>query len=140
MSPSGTVRHHLRWLLMAAAVIGLFAMHGLSATTASAMSDCGEVPHTHAASAHVMATMADTAAAQAPIAVTSMGLSTLGDASNAGMSCLAILLIGFLAFLVARRTGIWVTPAQAGLQRSDSRSGGRAPPGPEQAELSVWRN
>jgi hypothetical protein len=76
----------------------------------------------------------------APVAVTSMGLSTLGDASHGGMSCLAVLLIGFLAFLVARRTGIWVVPTQARNARSSSRSGGRAPPGLEQAELSVWRN
>ena len=130
------VREHprplTRWLAGLAVVVGLFAMHGLTATTASAAAHCGGMP-AHASAAH------DAHMPDVPGQLTTMGVSTAGlEAGHAGALCVAILLMGVVLTLLAR-SGRRPQPL-----RIDSRHGVRPSRGvrapPDRADLSVWRN
>lgn len=121
-----------RWLAGMAVVIGLFAMHGLTATTASAAAHCGGIP-THSSAEHHAEELG------APGPLVTMGVDAAGlDAGHAGALCVAILLMGVVLALMARNGR---RPAPL---RIDSRHGARPSRGvrapPDRADLSVWRN
>ena len=115
-----------------AVVIGLFAMHGLTATTASAAAHCGGIP-THSSAEHHAEELG------APGPLVTMGVDAAGlDAGHAGALCVAILLMGVVLALMARNGR---RPAPLRIDRRDGprpSRGVRAPP--DRADLSVWRN
>lgn len=140
-------RVKVRWLAGIAVVLGLFAMHGLTATTASAAAHCGALP-SHAATGHHEASAAashDHATHDvAPLGLAKQSVTTMGvdlsglEAGHAGVLCVAILIAGLIlaALMRAERN-----PVRVGIRSRDAvrpSRGVRAPP--DRAELSVWRN
>lgn len=124
-----------RWLAGLAVVVGLFAMHGLTATTASAAVHCGGMP-THA---HAQGEPAELTELAGPATLTTMGVSTTGlDGGHAGALCVATLLAGLVIAALIRRERRPAPMQVRGADTSRPSRGVRAPP--DRADLSVWRN
>lgn len=107
-----------RWITAIAVLVGLAAMHGVAASSASAAAPCGvAVAHEHGA--------APVDASDAGPTVTSPGAA---DVAHAGMACLVVLLAGFaLALTVQRRRDGAVDSAAAPAAAAPTHSG-RGPP------------
>lgn len=128
-----------RWVLAVAAVLGLLAMHGLTASTASAAADCGDMPVASHAVAHHLHAGDPAMQHAAPIGVATMGVDLAGsDSAHTGMLCAAILLMAIVLGLMIRNTRreqpIRVRERNAGRPTRSV----RAPP--DHDDLSVWRN
>jgi len=83
-----------RWLLALVVATGLLAMHGITASTATAAAPCGAaVPHEH----HPVPAPGDLPTAQRASDVAPLS-------SHAGALCLAILVGGLVVGLLVRRT------------------------------------
>jgi len=113
--------------------VALFAMHGLTASTASAATPCGEAPvHAHAAA--MPQAPADAAGRPA------MLNAPMADPTHGGMLCLALLVWATALLLVrGRRTGLASTllrPPSLLVRSSMS----RGPPGTDLDLLCVCRN
>lgn len=149
-----------RVLLALGALLGLLAMHGITASTASAAAPCGQAP-THAPASHSAmahggmahggmahggmhddAPPSAAALAATPVVQGVQVASLLGtdpEPGHAGMLCLAIL--GMALLLVLRGTR-W---PGSGPQFDDGPAGrpgtrtSRAPPDDAQAVLCRWR-
>lgn len=135
----------LRWGALLA-FLGLFFMHGASASAAQA--HCGGAllaGHTHQASATtheggdsqgslIVASAAPT------MSIASLGAPVIPAEANAGQICVAILLTGLLIFLLGRTrsrlTSTILRPVPGGPMALDE------PPPPQltQSMLSIWRN
>ena len=99
-----------RWLLALVVATGLLAMHGITASTASAAAPCGAaVPHEH----HAVPASGDLPTAQQASDVAPL-------AGHAGALCLAILVGGLVVGLLVRRT----------VRGRCARAGGSTAPGP----------
>lgn len=105
-----------RWLLALLIVSGLFAMHGITATTASAATPCGvAAPHDHHAAA--------------PAADRQPSLAAAGLAGgHEGALCLAVLVGGLLLGLLARHRAGRAAAAPARHAPLARTATGRAPP------------
>lgn len=83
-----------RWLLALVLATGLLAMHGITASTASAAAPCGAaVPHEH----HPVPASSDLPTVQQASDVAPLS-------GHAGALCLAILVAGLVVGLLVRRT------------------------------------
>ncbi len=124
---------------MLLALTGLLAMHGITASSASAALPCGQAPAHSSQHGHVMAEASDS---HAPAIGDVNGASlagTVSDSSHLGMLCLAVLVMALLIGL--RRTTL--RPSHSGDLAGDvsfaSGSGSRAPPDDQQSRLCTWR-
>lgn len=111
-----------RWITAVAVLVGLAAMHGITASSASAAAPCGvAVAHVHGAApeqADPVASSASWTSAPDPL-----------DGGHAGMACLVVLLAGVvLAVTLHRRSP--ADPDSAPLPRAlvPTRSGRGPPP------------
>lgn len=116
-----------RWLLALLIVSGLFAMHGITAATASASVPCGvAAPHDHQAAA--------------PAADPQPTLAAAGLAGgHEGAVCLAVLVGGLLLGLLARHRAGRTTATPPGHAPLALTATGRAPPLPLRTLLCVSR-
>ena len=117
-----------RWLLVLLIASGLFAMHGITASTASAAAPCGVVaPH-------------DQHGAASPAQSTGTVLvAPEQHGGHEGALCLAVLVGGLVVGLLRRRRSVFV-PGAGVLHGSWAPSSiGRAPPSPELSWLCVSR-
>lgn len=111
----------------------MFAMHGLTASTASAATPYGESP-THTYSSAMTGTDDDAGG------MTAMLNASVSDPTHVGMLCLAVL-VWATALLLARgrRTGRAATTLRPSVLLVRSRMS-RGPPGPDRDLLCVCRN
>jgi hypothetical protein len=117
-----------RWLLVLLVVSGLFVMHGITASTASAAAPCGvTAPHDQ----HGLAAPSE------PTGTVVAAPDLAGG--HDGALCLAVLVGGLVVGLLARRTA-WDT-SRSYLRDGTSipASSGRAPPGAGLSLLCVSR-
>lgn len=118
-----------RWLLALVVATGLLAMHGITASAASAAAPCGAaVPHEHRA-----------APASGDLTTASQASDVESLAGHAGAFCLAILVGGLVVGALVRCTplrALFDTRAHAGPPLAVA---GRAPPDTVRSLLCVSR-
>ncbi|MDP1877534.1 MAG: hypothetical protein Q8M17_08265 [Actinomycetota bacterium] len=117
-----------RRILLLLAAAALFAMHGATASSASAAVPCGAVP------GHVDTGVASPAALGGPALVAPTGAE--GDAA---MACIVMLAAGLALVAGMRRVGRTDTPSEPSAGPGLLASRGRSPPLPLRASLCVWR-
>lgn len=118
-----------RWLLALVVATGLLAMHGITASTASAAAPCGAaVPHEHEAVP---------ASGDLPTAQQASDVESL--AGHAGALCLAILVGGLVVGALVRRSPIRTLSDAGALASPPLAATGRAPPDTLRSLLCVSR-
>ena len=118
-----------RWLLALVVATGLLAMHGITASTASAAAPCGAaVPHEH----HAVPASGDL-----PTASQASDVGSL--AHHAGALCLAILVGGLVVGALVRCTPLRVLSDARAHAGTPVAVAGRAPPDTLHSLLCVSR-
>jgi hypothetical protein len=107
-----------------AVLVGLAAMHGITASSASAAAPCGlVVAHDHGGAP------VDTAALVPTLSATTLSAPVPIDADHAGMACLVILLAGFVvALTVLRRRDLGEATTPVRWAPAPTRTGRGPPP------------
>lgn len=131
-------RSEIKWGAVIA-LLGLFIMHG--ATASAAPAHCGgesAVGHVHSVAAIVHDPRAGMSATN--LQMSSVGVPLPAQDGGAGGFCVAVLVVGFLALLtrgalISLGAGTSSRPICASAPPLQ-----RAPPAPTRSELSIWRN
>lgn|GEM_PF-6300504 len=121
------------------ALLGIFMMHGASASAAPG--HCGDVRvmgHVHATPSVGHQSSVGTQD-QTP-ALASIGVPLPRQAGDVGGLCVAILMAGVLVLLSHRAATTFDSQGSRRLVGTATAFVARAPPGPRRSELSIWRN